>query len=107
MTLPLPGVTFADKQAINRQLLASGATIHEMNAVRRHLSAIKGGRLAHAARPARVVTLALSDVPGDDVAVIASGPTRQILAPGPSARDRRPAWFALALRGRAGDAEAR
>ena len=75
MALPLPGVTFADKQAINRQLLASGATIHEMNAVRRHLSAIKGGRLAHAARPARVVTLALSDVPGDDAAVIASGPT--------------------------------
>jgi len=75
MALPLPGLTLADKQAINRQLLASGATIHEMNAVRRHLSAIKGGRLAHAAAPARVVTLALSDVPGDEPAVIASGPT--------------------------------
>jgi glycerate 2-kinase len=75
MALPLPGVSFADKQAVNRQLLASGATIHEMNAVRRHLSAIKGGRLAQAAQPARVVTLALSDVPGDDAAVIASGPT--------------------------------
>ena len=75
MALPMPGVTFEDKQAINRALLRCGATIHEMNAVRRHLSAIKGGRLAHAARPARVVTLALSDVPGDEAAVIASGPT--------------------------------
>lgn len=75
MALPLPGLTLADKQVINRQLLASGATIHEMNAVRRHLSAIKGGRLAAAAAPARVVTLTISDVPGDDPAVIASGPT--------------------------------
>jgi glycerate 2-kinase len=75
MALPLPGLTLADKQAINRQLLASGATIHEMNAVRRHLSAIKGGRLAAAAAPARVVTLTISDVPGDEPAVIASGPT--------------------------------
>lgn len=75
MALPLPGLTLADKQAINRQLLASGATIHEMNAVRRRLSAIKGGRLARAAAPARVVTLTISDVPGDDPAVIASGPT--------------------------------
>ena len=65
----------ADKQAINRALLASGATITEMNCVRKHLSAIKGGRLAAAAAPARVVTLAISDVPGDDPAVIASGPT--------------------------------
>jgi glycerate 2-kinase len=70
-----PGLTLADKQAINRALLASGATITEMNCVRKHLSAIKGGRLAAAARPARVVTLAISDVPGDDPAVIASGPT--------------------------------
>lgn len=72
---PAAGLTLADKQDINRALLASGATITEMNCVRKHLSAIKGGRLAAAARPARVVTLAISDVPGDDPAVIASGPT--------------------------------
>jgi glycerate 2-kinase len=72
---PAPGLTLADKQTINRALLASGANISEMNCVRKHLSAIKGGRLAAAARPARVVTLAISDVPGDDPAVIASGPT--------------------------------
>lgn len=75
MSLPAPGLTAEDKQAVNRALLASGATIGEMNAVRKHLSAIKGGRLAAAAAPARVVTLAISDVPGDDPAVIASGPT--------------------------------
>ena len=75
LALPTPGLTLADKQDINRQLLASGATIGEMNAVRRHFSAIKGGRLAQAASPARVVTLTLSDVPGDDPAIIASGPT--------------------------------
>ncbi len=75
LALPAPGLTLADKQAVNRGLLASGATIHEMNCVRKHLSAIKGGRLAAAAAPARVVTLAISDVPGDDPAVIASGPT--------------------------------
>ena len=75
LALGAPGITLADKQAINRALLASGATITEMNAVRKHLSAIKGGRLALAAAPARVVTLAISDVPGDDPAVIASGPT--------------------------------
>jgi glycerate-2-kinase len=75
LALPAPGLSLADKQAVNRALLASGATIHEMNCVRRHLSAIKGGRLAAAAYPARVVTLAISDVPGDDPAVIASGPT--------------------------------
>ena len=75
MSLPGPGLTLADKQAVNRALLLSGATIHEINAVRKHLSAIKGGRLAQAAAPARVVTLAISDVPGDDPAVIASGPT--------------------------------
>lgn len=75
MALPAPGLTLADKQAVNRALLASGATITEMNAVRKHLSAIKGGRLAAAAAPARVVTLAISDVPGDDPGVIASGPT--------------------------------
>jgi hydroxypyruvate reductase len=72
---PAPGLTLADKQAINRALLASGANITEMNCLRKHLSAIKGGRLAAAARPARVVTLAISDVPGDEPAVIASGPT--------------------------------
>ncbi len=75
LALPALGLTLADKQAINRALLASGANITEMNAVRKHLSAIKGGRLAAAAAPARVVTLAISDVPGDDPAVIASGPT--------------------------------
>jgi hydroxypyruvate reductase len=75
MSLPGPGLTLADKQAINKALLLSGATIHEINAVRKHLSAIKGGRLAQAAVPAQVITLAISDVPGDDPAVIASGPT--------------------------------
>ncbi len=75
LALPAPGLTLEDKQAVNRALLASGATIHEMNCLRRHLSAIKGGRLAAAAHPARIVTLAISDVPGDDPAVIASGPT--------------------------------
>ncbi|WP_431283903.1 glycerate kinase type-2 family protein [Humitalea sp. 24SJ18S-53] len=75
LALPAPGLTLADKQVVNRELLACGATIHEMNCVRRHLSAIKGGRLAAAAFPARVVTLAISDVPGDDPTVIASGPT--------------------------------
>jgi hydroxypyruvate reductase len=75
LPLPLPGLTLDDKQALNRALLKSGATINEMNCVRRHLSAIKGGRLAAACHPARVVTLALSDVPGDDPINIASGPT--------------------------------
>ncbi|MGA7569846.1 MAG: glycerate-2-kinase family protein, partial [Candidatus Aquilonibacter sp.] len=75
MAKPAAGLTLADKQAVSEALLTSGATIHEMNAVRKHLSAIKGGRLAQAAAPARVVTLAISDVPGDDPATIASGPT--------------------------------
>jgi len=75
LSLPAPGLTLADKQAVNRALLASGAAIGEMNAVRKHLSAIKGGRLAAVAFPARVVTLAISDVPGDSLSVIASGPT--------------------------------
>ena len=75
LALPWEGVTLADKQAVNRALLKSGAAIAEMNCVRKHLSAVKGGRLAAAAYPARVVTLAISDVPGDDPAVIASGPT--------------------------------
>lgn len=73
--VPAPGLTLADKQAINQALLASGAHIGEMNAVRKHLSGIKGGRLAAAAAPAVVVTLAISDVPGDEPAVIGSGPT--------------------------------
>jgi len=75
LALPLEGVSLADKQAVNRSLLKSGATIREMNCVRRHLSAIKGGRLAAACHPARVVTLLISDVPGDDPIDIASGPT--------------------------------
>jgi glycerate 2-kinase len=75
LSLPAEGLTLADKQAVTRELLRSGATIGEINTVRKHLSAIKGGRLAAAAAPARVVTLAISDVPGDDPAVIASGPT--------------------------------
>jgi glycerate-2-kinase len=74
-TLPAQGLTLPDLIAVNRALLASGATIHEMNCIRRHLSAFSGGRLAAAAHPARVVTLAISDVPGDDPTVIASGPT--------------------------------
>jgi hydroxypyruvate reductase len=75
LPLPVPGLTLADKQQVNRALLRSGATISEMNCVRKHLSAIKGGRLGVACAPARVVTLLISDVPGDDPSVIASGPT--------------------------------
>ncbi|MFZ0607384.1 MAG: DUF4147 domain-containing protein, partial [Xanthobacteraceae bacterium] len=72
---PAAGVSFADKQATTRALLRSGANIGEINCLRKHLSRIKGGRLAQHAFPARVVTLAISDVPGDDPAVIGSGPT--------------------------------
>jgi len=72
---PLDGLMLQDKQSLNRALLASGATISEMNCVRRHLSAIKGGRLAAACHPAKVITLLMSDVPGDDPIDIASGPT--------------------------------
>jgi len=75
LALPAEGITLEDKQAVNKALLASGATISEMNTVRKHLSAIKGGRLAKAAYPARVVALMISDVPGDDPSIIASGPT--------------------------------
>src|SRR3954469_25832309 len=75
LTLPAPGLTLEDKQAINAALLRSGAPIGEMNCVRKHLSAIKGGQLATAAYPARVVTLVISDVPNDDASAIASGPT--------------------------------
>ncbi len=75
LPLPAPGLTLDHKQDVNRELLKSGATISEMNCVRRHLSAIKGGRLAAACHPARVLTLLLSDVPGDNPIDIASGPT--------------------------------
>ncbi|WP_395399016.1 glycerate kinase [Pseudoduganella sp. UC29_106] len=75
LALPAAGITLAEKQALNKALLKSGATIGEMNCVRKHLSAIKGGRLALACGKARVVTLLISDVPGDDPRVIASGPT--------------------------------
>ncbi len=75
LALPAPGLSLDDKQALSRALLRSGASIDEMNCVRKHLSAIKGGRLAAAAHPARLVALLISDVPGDDPAVIASGPT--------------------------------
>jgi glycerate 2-kinase len=75
LTLPADGLTLEDKQRINKDLLNSGAGIGEMNCVRKHLSRIKGGRLAAACAPAQVVTLTISDVPGDDPSVIASGPT--------------------------------
>ena len=75
LTLPADGLSLEDKQRINKALLNSGATIGEINCVRKHLSGIKGGRLAAACAPARVVTLTISDVPGDDASIIASGPT--------------------------------
>ncbi|MBH88934.1 MAG: glycerate kinase [Magnetovibrio sp.] len=75
LSLPAKGVSLKDKQKINSKLLKSGASISEMNCVRKHLSSIKGGRLAMAAYPAKVLTLIISDVPGDDLAVIGSGPT--------------------------------
>jgi hydroxypyruvate reductase len=75
LSVPAPGLSLADKQAVNHALLQSGATINEINVVRKHLSAIKGGRLAVAAAPAPLCALLISDVPGDDPAVIASGPT--------------------------------
>ena len=75
LVLPAPGITLAEKQAATRALLMNGASIHEINAARKKMSAIKGGKLAAAAMPARVLTLAISDVPGDDPATIASGPT--------------------------------
>ncbi|WP_341918112.1 glycerate kinase [Polaromonas sp. YR568] len=75
LTLPAEGLSLEDKQRINKALLNSGANIGEMNCVRKHLSRIKGGRLAAACAPARVVTLTISDVPGDDPSIIASGPT--------------------------------
>ena len=75
LALPAQGITLEDKRAVNSALLKSGAPISEMNVVRKHLSSIKGGRLAQAAFPARVETLIISDVPGDDVSAVASGPT--------------------------------
>ncbi|PCJ90541.1 MAG: glycerate kinase, partial [Porticoccaceae bacterium] len=75
LSLPASGITLEDKQQINTALLKSGADINELNCVRKHLSGIKGGRLAMACAPAKLVTFAISDVPGDDPAVIASGPT--------------------------------
>lgn len=90
MSLPAAGISLAEKQAINSALLASGADIAQMNTVRRHISAIKGGRLAVAAHPARVVSLLISDVPGDDPAAIASGPT----VPDPTTSDEAAAILA-------------
>ena len=75
MPLPVEGITLEEKQATTRLLLACGATIHEINAVRKHISRIKGGQLARLAAPARVESLLLSDVIGDDLDVIGSGPT--------------------------------
>jgi glycerate 2-kinase len=75
LAAPAPGLTLEDKQSVNRQLLSCGAPISEMNCVRKHLSALKGGRLAATAYPADVVSLIISDVPGDDPAIVASGPT--------------------------------
>jgi glycerate 2-kinase len=89
-TLPADGISLADMQALTTALLKSGATIHEMNCVRKHLSRFTGGRLASAAHPAKVVTLAISDVPGDDPAVIASGPT----VPDPTTRAQAQAILA-------------
>ncbi len=83
LALPAPGISLEEKKDVNKALLMSGAPIGEMNVVRKHLSSIKGGRLAQAAHPAKVVTLAISDVPGDDPSTIASGPT----VPDPSTRD--------------------
>ena len=75
LAAPLAGITLEQKRAVTKALLACGASIGEINCVRKHLSAIKGGRLALAAAPARVLTLAISDVPGDELSTIASGPT--------------------------------
>ena len=83
LAAPARGLTLEDKQNVNRQLLASGAPIADMNCVRKHLSMLKGGRLAMRAHPARVVSLVISDVPGDDLATIASGPT----VPDPTTRE--------------------
>jgi hydroxypyruvate reductase len=96
LALPAPGLQLADKQAVTSALLKSGAAIGEINCVRKHLSAIKGGRLAAAAAPARVVSLLISDVPGDDPATIASGPT---VADPTSFADARAILAKYAIRG--------
>jgi len=75
LAAPAPGITLEEKQAMNKALLKSGATIMEMNSVRKHLSIVKGGRLALAAAPAKLISLVISDVPGDDLSAIGSGPT--------------------------------
>ena len=90
---PAAGLSLAEKQALTRALLASGASIGEINTVRKHLSRIKGGRLAERISPARLVTIAISDVPGDDPAVIGSGPTVPIR---PRSRTRAPSSRATA-----------
>ncbi|WP_416897676.1 MAG: glycerate kinase type-2 family protein [Minwuia sp.] len=92
LTCPVEGVSLADKQTVTRQLLRSGAPIQDINAVRRHLSAIKGGGLARAAAPAKVVTLAISDVVGDNPLVIASGPTVPDPSSGADALDVLAKW---------------
>jgi glycerate 2-kinase len=84
LTAPAAGITLEEKQAVNKALLACGAPIGEMNTLRKHLSAIKGGRLAAAAHPAQVVSLLISDVPGDDPSTVASGPT----VPDPTTREQ-------------------
>ena len=93
LSRPAPGITLAEKQSVTRQLLLSGAPIADINCVRKHLSAIKGGRLALLAAPARLVTLAISDVPGDDASVLASGPT----VPDPTTRQQAAAIIARDL----------
>jgi hydroxypyruvate reductase len=101
---PAAGLSLTDKQALTRALLASGASIAEMNAVRKHLSRIKGGRLAERVHPARLVTVAISDVPGDDPAVIGSGPT----VPDPTTlADARAILARYHLKGEASDAVSR
>jgi len=104
---PAPGVSLEDKQSVTRALLACGAAIAEINTVRKHLSRIKGGWLARRAHPAQVVTVGISDVPGDDPAVIGSGPT----VPDPTtlaqARDRHPASPGIACGGDPGITGAR
>src|SRR5690606_11187292 len=75
LTLPVDGISFVEKQEINRQLLRSGAPISDINCVRKAFSTIKGGKLALAAAPARVVTYIISDVPGDDPSIVGSGPS--------------------------------
>jgi glycerate 2-kinase len=90
LALPAPGIDLIDKQQVTRALLACGADIREINCVRKHLSAIKGGRLALAAQPARVLALAISDVAGDDLSSIASGPT----VPDPTTREEARAVLA-------------